>query len=361
MKKLTRLQIIFVMRFVFCFGAILLLLGGLSSRVGYAQAKQATRLVAPTAESCDPLVRSGWQPYRVQPGETLADLARRADVEVETLVRANCLSNEDIRGGELLLAPPAKIAPPTSLALPTLVMTPTLTGATALTPTIPLTPTALLTTTLPAIIVPSPLPTAAITSNPATTLTVAPVLTAPTIVTPTDNITEPISNSAPLSPTLAPPIDEQNLAQPPLEEAGGEAEQVQAANPERFEQQGIVIILLMVTVMVLVYLMLRAAQGSAIHGFPTLTVAAHLLFLLGGFLLGLLAYPHFRLPSLVDLPMPVAAGSAILLLALLAIRELILPLEGRWKAVRQFLNILIIPLLTFFFLIAGARIAVLLQ
>jgi hypothetical protein len=122
-----------------------------------------------------------------------------------------------------------------------------------------------------------------------------------------------------------------------------------------------VITLLVVVALLLVYLMARTGLTGVTGALPLLTLAAHLLFLLGGFLLGLLVYPHFRLPSLVDLPMPVAAGSAILLLVLLTIRELILPLEGRWKPVRQLLNVLIVPLLTFFFLMAGARIAVLLQ
>ena len=74
-----------------------------------------------TATACG--VRSDWPIYTVQPGDTLSQLAARAGVSVDDLVRANCLTSTDIWAGQLLSVPtslatpkPPVTAPPTSAA-----------------------------------------------------------------------------------------------------------------------------------------------------------------------------------------------------------------------------------------------------
>lgn len=306
-------------------------------------------IAANSPTPCTVVAPAGWQPRRVQPQQTVAEIAAHVGVDAAVLLDANCLTSGPIAPGQLILAPIASNTP-TLIVRPPLMITSSLTPMAHLNTASTAFPPPLVIATM---IVS---PTWAFTPTPLTSITettgsMAPASSAADTVTAMATpvptlVTLPVGNLAPTRPPAAP------RRTPPLTEI---------ADGWSLEQRGMVITLLVVVALLLVYLMARTGLTGVTGALPLLTLAAHLLFLLGGFLLGLLVYPHFRLPSLVDLPMPVAAGSAILLLVLLTIRELILPLEGRWKPVRQLLNVLIVPLLTFFFLMAGARIAVLLQ
>ena len=57
----------------------------------------------PPAASCTP--PSGWTSYTVQRGDTLAALARRADVTTSTLMEGNCLSTSRLQPGDVIAVP----------------------------------------------------------------------------------------------------------------------------------------------------------------------------------------------------------------------------------------------------------------
>ncbi len=88
----------------------------------------------PTVTACRP--RSDWPAYTVQPGDTLSQLAARAGVSMDDLVRANCLTSTDIWAGQLLSVP-------TTLATPKPPITPVATStAVSATPSQAITPEA---------------------------------------------------------------------------------------------------------------------------------------------------------------------------------------------------------------------------
>lgn len=138
---------------------------------------------------------SGWAPYRIQAGQSLAELAARAGISVAQLLQVNCLTSEAVIADTLILAPaginieqtPTVEVTPTEGDTPTVDMTPT----TAVTATMEASPTATENT-----------PTATalpITATAITTSTIAPteVVTA----TPTLASTITPSNTAQASPT----------------------------------------------------------------------------------------------------------------------------------------------------------------
>ncbi len=63
----------------------------------------------------------GWVEYRVQPGDTLFSLARRAGITLDVLMEANCLTNPNlIVVGQTLYLPGEEAAPPGPSLTPTL-------------------------------------------------------------------------------------------------------------------------------------------------------------------------------------------------------------------------------------------------
>lgn len=63
----------------------------------------------------------GWVEYRVQPGDTLFSLARRAGITLDALMEANCLTNANlIVVGQTLYLPGEEAAPPGPSPTPTL-------------------------------------------------------------------------------------------------------------------------------------------------------------------------------------------------------------------------------------------------
>lgn len=61
---------------------------------------------------CEP--PSGWRPYVIRPGDTLARLAARLGVSLFVLMRENCLGSAEIQAGDVIHLPPgSEISPPT--------------------------------------------------------------------------------------------------------------------------------------------------------------------------------------------------------------------------------------------------------
>lgn len=127
-----------------------------------------------------------WDIYTVQRGDTLHALARRFDVDVETLRRANCLQSSAIYARQVLYVPPL---PPTTW--PTAISTPT--SSPSSTPTHSTTPTP-----SPTEAIPTRTPTSSPTSLPTPTTT-SPSPTATQVPTPTPSPVTPTPTSA--SPT----------------------------------------------------------------------------------------------------------------------------------------------------------------
>ncbi len=67
--------------------------------------------VEPVPEPLPCTVPAGWVSYNVQPNDTLYSLARRFNVELETLQRANCLPGHAINVGDTLYVPPGVLTP----------------------------------------------------------------------------------------------------------------------------------------------------------------------------------------------------------------------------------------------------------
>jgi LysM repeat protein len=69
----------------------------------------------PVPNICNP--RSDWQPYTVQPGDTLFSLAKSQGVTVQEVMKANCLASERIfYGYEILLPQSKELSTPTIIA-----------------------------------------------------------------------------------------------------------------------------------------------------------------------------------------------------------------------------------------------------
>lgn len=86
------------------------------------------RIYVPASFSVEPVpaptlcgAPSDWVAYTVRPDDTLYSLARRYDVEVTAIQRANCLASYAIHVGQVLRVPPAASAPhPTGYPAPVL-------------------------------------------------------------------------------------------------------------------------------------------------------------------------------------------------------------------------------------------------
>lgn len=70
-----------------------------------AYAKTQSLALQKQAAGCQIRVPTGWRPYRVQPTDTLEALVMRANVGLETVVQANCLTTTLIEADTLLLLP----------------------------------------------------------------------------------------------------------------------------------------------------------------------------------------------------------------------------------------------------------------
>lgn len=171
----------------------------------------------PPASLCGP--PQFWVRYQVQPGETMALLARQRNTTVEEILRANCRDTIDLQAGQSIFLPPAVTQGTTQTApLPSLTPLPTPTVATIV-PTFTAQPTSFPTgfptaprPTQPPAPTPtnpagSPLPPTATpplppTTTPRPTNTVPPPTVTPR---PTNTVPPPTSTLPPPTNTVPPP------------------------------------------------------------------------------------------------------------------------------------------------------------
>ncbi len=77
----------------------------------------STSTMAPLPTQCPPPV--GWQPYLVQPGDSLAELADRFGISLRALMDANCLISNQLVANAQIFLPPAATATATTQNSPT--------------------------------------------------------------------------------------------------------------------------------------------------------------------------------------------------------------------------------------------------
>lgn len=151
--------------------------------------------------TCTPDITSGWMPYAVKEGDTIAGLASRSGVSESDLRRVNCLSTDSLFGGGILLLPalnPTGAAtPPTPIPTVTPTTVTTATNEALLTPTVAVTATA-----------DAPAATPALTTTAVMTGALTPVSTP--AITATTVLTAPATPDAPdateaYTQTLTPP------------------------------------------------------------------------------------------------------------------------------------------------------------
>lgn len=264
-----------------------------------------TASAAPARATCAVTVPTGWQPYLVQADDTLSALANQYGVLVEQLVAVNCLPTAEVQASTLLLVPSAVAAvasPPTPAPTP-----------------LPTTP---------------PLPTALPTTPPATAVPASTVATpneaageaAPDAVAQPTGAAEPASN-----------LDPQPSAQPTLD----------SGSP--WNRYWFASTLLLVISALGWYLGIgQSGSPRRLRGSGFYLLLGYALFILTGFLGGLLASPIVEPAAYFHLPLSLGVLGTLILIPLLVLREVITPWEGRWQLFGRLLNMMLPPLLALF-------------
>jgi len=165
----------------------------------------------PTAVPCGPPY--WWVQVRVQPGDTLFQLALRHGTTVYAIMQANCLNSTSLAAGRLLFLPPLAATPIRPL--------PTFTPSATASPTASATATAVFTATGTATASPTAVFTITLTATPSATATDTIPLSTPTPTsTPgqTPPANTPTATATPLptnTATSAPPPDTATPTPPP--------------------------------------------------------------------------------------------------------------------------------------------------
>ncbi|MBK7180292.1 MAG: LysM peptidoglycan-binding domain-containing protein [Chloroflexi bacterium] len=173
----------------------------------------------PTAVPCGPPY--WWVQVRVQPGDTLFQLALRHSTTVYAIMQANCLNSTSLAAGRLLFLPPLPATP--IRPLPTFTPTTTATGTASSTPTPTPTPTAVFTATSTATASPTAVFTITLTATPSATATDTIPLSTPTpTATPgqTPPTNTPTATTTPLD-TATPTTPPTNTPNPTATPTGG--------------------------------------------------------------------------------------------------------------------------------------------
>jgi LysM repeat protein len=285
----------------------------------------------------------------VQADDTLAALAARSGVTVDELMQANCLKTELIDVGTLVLTP--KLGPVLPTATPTTVP--------AATPTMTPTPVP----TEPLIVV------VAESTAPATTTAAADEAVTVESTVPSAALVEPAATvSAEATPT----------ATAPAEEAGQEtaAEETPVAGTSSggsttsfspLSQNGIITLsLILMGVVSALFFAFQPRQRPSDYDLQAKapvtrdvtsgSLAANIVFMIAGFVIGALLFPMLRMPVFVELPTWLSATAAIGLIGLLAVKEVFLG-ALQWRGLNRILNLGIAPLLMIFLLSVITRFA----
>jgi hypothetical protein len=269
-----------------------------------------------------------WLPYRIQPGDSLVDLARTHSISVVQLMQVNCLATERLALYQLVLLPR-----PTLLAN-TATVYHTAPAPTPLAQTPTATPTIALATSTPTF---SPLITNRIAS-PGLSLN----------QTITSSMVGGLAGSQPVTPT-APPSTKQTEGS--------------IATDDPTSIYLYLSVLVLVTTALALYFVnpsFGSRNGDA-SNFPLLNFWGYILFVAAGFLAGLTAFPLLKPPSLLNMPAWLSIANTILLIALLCLKGLVASLEESGQVVSRALTVAIAPLLLLFLVTLVNRVVDFLQ
>lgn len=347
--------------------------------VQFASAPFAASLMA---AGCQVSPQGGWKPYRIHPGDTLSQLAKNSKVSVHQLMQANCLTSDLINAGALILVPynavPGKDAVNSTAPANT-------TTATAPANAVVAAPTAELLAAVAqkagispeqaAILAeavkagdtsPAALVVAAQKAGitPAQALTLAEELkvagVSPETVMAATTTTTEVKNA------LAAEIAKQSLLA-----------RISAAVPAG--QNFLLLFLLGVASVVSIALFGAKPQWQRFNlpamrlrlpdNIPaamttrSIPFVGQIPFLVVGFLGGLVAFPLFGklssadTPSLTTLPLSINVGGVMLLIVLLAVKEMVATGNAKWKTMDRVLSIGIAPLLLLFAFTVATRLS----
>lgn len=303
----------------------------------------------PPPAPCKILAPEGWRPYRVKLGETLAMLAKQHGVTEEQLRLVNCLQNSTIKLNFLLLAPNNSISDKLTITA-SMQLTLTLpvhslpTHSPTVTPTVPPAPTATATVT-PTV---PPAPTATATVMPTVELT----LTIKSAITPTVLPTATIQSAT--DGQVKPPPAVRAAAIPPAPGVGDGA-------TNGAGQLWFMVALLLVMIALTGYFSLGDAMPRVVANHRFFSFIGYALFILAGFLAGLFATSLFQPTSPFSLPAFSGGVGTVLLIGLLALKEVTSPWGGQGRIWHRLVSLALIPLLAIFLIAVVSRIAAFLR
>ncbi|MCB0065396.1 MAG: LysM peptidoglycan-binding domain-containing protein [Caldilineaceae bacterium] len=316
--------------------------------------------------NCQVTGKAGWLPYLIQTGDTLDSLAARAETTVAELMAINCLKTETLAVGDLILTP--KLGP----ALPTATPTTVPTAAATTMPTTEIAVEEMPTEAVPAA-------TEAATSMPtATPLPTEPLVTVleESIVTATEESagdTEQATNSqaatdstpdapaptATIVPTATPAAEATEEPAAVVSNSNGTPPSATPLGPNTL----IMISLLIMGAVSALFFALQPRPRQKIAAVAVGQVPAqraawggNFAFLVGGFVVGVVVFPMIQIPTFTTIPTWLSAGAAIGLIALLAVKEVLLG-AIEWRGLNRVLNLGIAPLLMIFLLSVATRFA----
>lgn len=318
--------------------------------------------------TCRSTVVSGWSPYRLQAGDTLETLALRSGVSVEELMQVNCLQSEEVAAGALLLMP--KLGPlpptPTPTSIPTPTAVPTITPITE----------EITTTQESAVEDPSDAAsqkdtdksTAGTMNGTTAVLTIISETVPSAIPLEVDNNSE-LTTTAEVSTTLTATATAVAQETPNI---GGSVDGGGSTPSAPLSSNNLITLAIIITGAVgALFFALQPRRRVAAEATSDMSLTAeattgaeasgagfgwNLLFLIGGFAVGVYLFPLIQLPMLLELPTWLSAGAALGLILLLAVKEVMLS-AVQWRGLNRALNFGIAPLLMIFFLSVVTRFA----
>ena len=106
----------------------------------------------------------------------------------------------------------------------------------------------------------------------------------------------------------------------------------------------------------MLFFALRPRQGDSAVVYKLFGLLGNALFLFAGVMIGVFLFPALQAPSFTSLPTGVSVGLAVVLIAMLAVKELFFSGQ-QWRTASRLLNVGIVPLLMLFFLTVATRVA----
>ena len=289
--------------------ALALFIGQMTT-VAVAQASTGISVMEQKDPNCRIKVMAGWRPYRVQASDSLLVLAERADVTVDAIMQINCLTITEINADDLVLVPTLRAA-----------------GASVQKTEQQVVPAAV--------------------EEAAPAISVAQLLT---IISTTTDITasKGVTEGTELSQAIASPS------------SGGGVDVTLPGPPSTpFTSSNIVLFSLFVMgTLGMLFFALRPRQGDSPVIYKLFRLLGNALFLFAGVLIGVFLFPAMQAPSFATLPTSVNVALVVMLIGMLAVKELFFSGQ-QWRTASRLLNFGIVPLLMIFFLTVATRVAAL--